>query len=51
LRVEACVAQLPEMRKTVASLLKRMEKLEEKIKEEARSKETGVRIQNKEDRI
>jgi UDP-3-O-[3-hydroxymyristoyl] glucosamine N-acyltransferase len=33
LRVEACVSQLPEMRKTVASLLKRMEKLETKIKE------------------
>jgi len=32
LRVEACVAQLPEMRKTVASLLKRMKELEIKIK-------------------
>jgi UDP-3-O-[3-hydroxymyristoyl] glucosamine N-acyltransferase len=28
LRVEACVSRLPEMRKTVASLLKRMEELE-----------------------
>jgi UDP-3-O-[3-hydroxymyristoyl] glucosamine N-acyltransferase len=33
LRVAACVSQLPEMRKTVASLLKRMEKLETEIKE------------------
>lgn len=32
LRVEACVAQLPEMRKTVASLLKRVAELEIKIK-------------------
>ena len=30
LRVEACVAQLPEMRKTVASLLKRVAELEKK---------------------
>lgn len=34
LRVEACVAQLPEMRKTVTSLLKRLEKLETKIKKD-----------------
>lgn len=33
LRVEACVAQLPEMRKTVASLLKRLEELEKKLKD------------------
>jgi len=32
LRVEACVAQLPEMRKTVASLLKRVTELELEIK-------------------
>lgn len=32
LRVEACVSRLPEMRKTVASLLKRMEELEIKNK-------------------
>jgi UDP-3-O-[3-hydroxymyristoyl] glucosamine N-acyltransferase len=32
LRVEACVAQLPEMRKTVTSLLKRLAELEIKIK-------------------
>jgi UDP-3-O-[3-hydroxymyristoyl] glucosamine N-acyltransferase len=30
LRVEACVAQLPEMRKTVSSLLKRVAELEKK---------------------
>jgi UDP-3-O-[3-hydroxymyristoyl] glucosamine N-acyltransferase len=34
LRVEACVALLPEMRKTIASLLKRVEELETKIKKE-----------------
>jgi UDP-3-O-[3-hydroxymyristoyl] glucosamine N-acyltransferase len=34
LRVEACVAQLPDMRKTIASLLKRVEELETKIKKE-----------------
>ena len=32
LRVEACVSQLPDMRKTVASLLKRVEELEADIK-------------------
>lgn len=32
LRVEACVSQLPEMRKTVASLLKRVEELEADMK-------------------
>ena len=34
LRVEACVAQLPDMRKTVAALLKRVEELETKITKE-----------------
>ncbi len=32
LRVEACVSHLPEMRKTVAALLKRVEELETKIR-------------------
>ena len=32
LRVEACVSQLPDMRRTVASLLKRVEELEKNLK-------------------
>ena len=32
LRVEACVSQLPEMRKTLASLLKRIEEIEKALK-------------------
>ncbi|MGZ3592767.1 MAG: UDP-3-O-(3-hydroxymyristoyl)glucosamine N-acyltransferase [Syntrophales bacterium] len=37
LRVEACVSQLPEMRKDVASILKRLEKLERDIRDKTQS--------------
>lgn len=36
LRTQACLPRLPEMRKTVNSLLKRIEKLEEKVKNKKR---------------
>jgi UDP-3-O-[3-hydroxymyristoyl] glucosamine N-acyltransferase len=37
LRVQACVSQLPEMRKNVTSILKRLEKLEKDIENETKS--------------
>ena len=37
LRVEACVSQLPQMRKNVASMMKRLEKLERDIKNKTKS--------------